>query len=493
MRHTVAVAVVLLGVVFFAVGPVSAATFSSAPSDRALLDRADLVVVGRVVSATARESKDRNVYTDATLRIEQILKGNVAADAITVSELGGFANGHGVVVPGSASYAPGSRVLTFLRQRDDGTYFTAWMALGKYRFEKNNDLDVLVRDTDGIEVESGESFAARPAQEMISYIRDGAPLAAPRPALIAMSARPDQPVTNDSAGSYALKATAPSTLPLRWDCPGPGTCTEDWTVGSPQTGTVDTPLAVQHAMAAWTDDPNSWIKLDIGGFNNHTGATNDDINDIVFNSNDNAGLTVCDSTLGCTIIWHNGVQHTFDGDTFYKIVSSDVIIRPVAFTQSAFEGVLAHELGHAIGFRHSNQGTPSSTNALMNSSVPGGATLRTWDKEAVAEMYGNGLPCSPPVINSQTSSTTVSSGNTRTSPSTLPAPLRSTTSGTKVTAATPPRPSATTAAPSPRRRSRNRAATGCASRTPAVPPTATRSPSLRPAPAAPRRPSRSSL
>jgi Ig-like domain-containing protein/matrixin len=414
MRHPVAIAAVLLGVALFTAGTASAATFDTAPTDRQLLDRAETVLVARVVATAARESADRMIYTDATLRVEQVLKGNVTRDTVTVSELGGFANGHGVVVPGSATYASGSRVVAFLRQRDDGTYFTADMALGLYRFEKIDGADMLVRDTDGIEVESNEALAARPAQEMIAYLRDGAPLASPRPALIETSARREfQPVTNASAGSYAIKATAPSVLPLRWDCPGPGTCTRTWTVGAPQAGSVDTPTAVEHAMAAWTDDTNSWIRLDIGGLNNHTGATNDDINDIVFNSNDNAGLTVCDGSLGCTIIWHNGVQHTFDGDTFYKIVSSDVIIRPVAFTQSSFEGVLAHELGHAIGFRHSNQGTPSSTNALMNSSVPSGATLRAWDKEAVAEMYGNGLPCSGPGITSTTSSGTVPSGNTK--------------------------------------------------------------------------------
>jgi hypothetical protein len=177
-------------------------------------------------------------------------------------------------------------------------------------------------------------------------------------------------------------------------------------------GSVDTPTAVDHAMAAWTDDPNSWIRLDIAGLNNKTGATNDDVNDIVFNSNDTSGL--CDAGIGCGIIYHNGEPHTFDGDTFYKIVSSDVVIRPVTFTQSAFEGVLTHELGHAIGFRHSNQGTPSSTNAIMNSNVSGNATLRAWDKEAVAEVYGNGLPCQAPSNLNTTNSTSVPSGQTKT-------------------------------------------------------------------------------
>lgn len=411
MRHAVAVVVLLL-----CVTTVSAATFSSVPSDQELLERADVVVVGRVLSSTSRQSTSQMIHTDHQLAIEQVLKGSVAVETLTVSELGGFSNGRGLVVPGSASYEAGARVLAFLRQREDGTFFTACMALGKFRFVSSRGIETLVRDADGLEIESkGSLLEARPALEFIQYLRDGAPPAAPRPAFIETTGRPEfQPVTNASAAAYALKASSPSPLPLRWDCPGPGTCTKSWTVGSPQQGTVNTAEAVDDAMAAWTDDPNSWIKLSIGGFNAHTGATNDDINDIIFNTNDTTFSTNCDGSVGCSIIWHNAEQHTFDGDTFYKIVSSDVLIRPVTFTQSAFEGVLAHELGHGIGTRHSNQGTPSSSNALMNSSVPSGASLRAWDQEAVAEMYGNGLPCQPVAITSNTSSGTVTSGNTKT-------------------------------------------------------------------------------
>src|SRR4051812_11019182 len=121
MRHAVAVAVVLL----LAAGTVSGATFLTAPTDRELVDRADTVVVGRVVSVSAREAADRMIYTDSALEIDEVLKGNLTGNTITISEAGGFAHGHGVIIAGSASYAAGSRVVAFLRHRDDGTFFTA--------------------------------------------------------------------------------------------------------------------------------------------------------------------------------------------------------------------------------------------------------------------------------------------------------------------------------------------------------------------------------
>jgi hypothetical protein len=398
----------LLVVLCLAVGTLSAATFE-APSDAALLDRAQLVVVATVGQVSSREAAGRMIYTDHLLHVEDVLKGSIADRTITVSEVGGFANGHGVAVPGSASYTTGSRVLAFLRQREDGTYYTAYMGLGKYRFVAQRGGDVLLRDTDGIEVDDQSAFAARPAKELVQYIRDGAPITAQRPRLIESNAV-HIPATNGLASDYAMTGGG---KPLRWDCPS--TCTRSWTVGSPHTGTADTVLGVNHAMDAWSDEPFAWINLQISGVNGQTTADNDDVNDIVFNTNsttDNQGNGgFCDSGVGCSFVYFNGpgAEHTFDGVLFYDIVSTDVVIRPINFSQGVFDAVLTHELGHGIGLKHA----PSS-GAIMSPSVPSGATLRAYDREAVSEMYGTGLPCSSPTITNTSGAGTIPSGNTRT-------------------------------------------------------------------------------
>jgi hypothetical protein len=398
MRHIVSLMLVLC----LAVGSMSAATFI-APSDSELLGRAQLVVVATVVDSVSREADGRMIYSDTQLRVEDLIKGTLAGDTITVSELGGVANGHGIAVPGSATYQPGTRVLAFLRQRDDGTYFTAFMALGKYRFVKHDNAEILIRDADGIEVDDHSAFMARPASDFVQYMREGAPASARRPMQIDVeAARQHTPATEASAETYAFV----DGKPLRWNCPS--ACTKSWTVGAPQQGSVNTPQGVENAMDAWTDEPFAWISLTIGGLNNHTAHTNDDINDIIFNSNDNIGF--CDAGIGCGIIYHNAVSHTFDGasNNFYSIVSSDVIIRPVNFSQSTFEGVLTHELGHAIGFKHAPTG-----GKIMSSVAASGATLRDYDREAVSEMYGNGLPCTAPTITTTSGAGTIFSGKTR--------------------------------------------------------------------------------
>ncbi|MFL6248507.1 MAG: matrixin family metalloprotease, partial [Thermoanaerobaculia bacterium] len=400
MRHIVSLLVVLC----LAAGSLSAATLV-APSDAELLGRARLVVVGTVVDSVSRETDGRMIYTDSRLRIEDVIKGQIASDSVTVTELGGFANGHGVAVSGSATYEPGTRVLAFLRQRDDGSYFTAAMALGKYRFVARDGIEILVRDADGVEVADASAFAARPASEFVQYIRDGAPATAPQPRRLSSEAvREHTPKSEASAASYTMTGNG---KPLRWNCPS--ACTVGWTVGSPQQGSVDTAGGVENAMAAWTDEPNAWISLNIAGFNNQIASDNDDVNDIIFNSNDDAG--VCDAGVGCGVVYFNGApfQHTFDGSVFFDIISSDVIIRPVNFTQGLFEGVLAHELGHGIGLAHASSG-----GAIMSPAPPSGAFLRPYDIEAVTEVYGLGAPCVGPSNLVTSGGGTIFSGQTRT-------------------------------------------------------------------------------
>jgi hypothetical protein len=389
------------GVVFLlAAASLHAATFH-APSDRELLDRAALVVVATVLDATPREAAQRMIYTDHRLHIEEVLKGTAASTTITVSELGGIVNGRGIAVPGAASYTTGTRVVAFLRQRDDGTYFTAYMSLGKYRFDR----ELLVRDLDGVEVDDESAYDARPAIEFVDYIRDGAQTAQPR--LIATNARPADVTTHAGAADYVLTGLG---KPLRFNCPS--ACTKTWTVGSPQQGTVNTAEGVEDAMAPWTNEPNAWITLGIGGFNTHTGATNNNINDIVFNTNDAPTGAGCDQSLGCAVVYFNGPgsEHTFDGSQFYTIASADVLIRPVPFSQALFEATIAHELGHAIGFKHApTNGNLMSASIASNSS----ASLKAWDREAVSEVYGNGLPCTVPTIASTSGGGSVPFGETK--------------------------------------------------------------------------------
>src|SRR5438874_8058154 len=105
----------------------SAAVFDHLPTDRELIDRSDLVVVATVKRATAHIRPDNGwVVTDYEMAVEETLKG-AARDTITVTEVGGVAEGRFTVVSDSATYATGERVLVFLHRAGDGTYYTTAM------------------------------------------------------------------------------------------------------------------------------------------------------------------------------------------------------------------------------------------------------------------------------------------------------------------------------------------------------------------------------
>jgi hypothetical protein len=411
MRHVVSMVVVLC----LAVGSISAATFV-APSDVELLGRARLVVVATVVDSVSREADGRMVYTDSRLRIEDVIKGSIASDTVTVTEAGGFANGHGVAIAGSASYEPGTRVLAFLRQRDDGTYFTAYMALGEYRFVQRDGVEILVRDADGVEISDESAFAARPAREFIESLRQGAPLPATKFAAQSTLASDRAPATEAAATAYVFTGGAP-VHPIRWEN-GESGRTVDFLYNGDQGGVANEATSITNAMQVWNSEPFAFISLNLAGTTSAL-APSDEFNNensIILNYPTNGPIepgVVCDGALGCGII-RFGLTHQYPaGTTWYSIEESDIVVFENA-PASLFEVIVAHELGHAMALRHSDQGSPSSNNALMRSSITSGLSLRDWDREAVATVYGNGLPCTAPTNVVATGAGTIFSGQTKT-------------------------------------------------------------------------------
>jgi len=377
MRHAA-----VAGSLLFLAITLSAATFDL-PTDAELLGRADVVVVATVMDSTSREGANGMIFTDHRLLIEQTLKGDVHG-TIVVSDAGGFANGHGVIIAGSARYESGERVLAFLTRSGDDTYFTSFMGLGKYRFARIKGTDLLVRDADGVETTAGEAFDARIAEEFIDAIEDATPDRAMR--VTATIDREWQPQSNATALSYVMSTG-------RW----PGCelgCLIGFFRNGSQPGVANSETSIENAMDVWNSDPNSEIVLALGSTTATTTVARDGENTILLNNTNPIDSGICPGAIACGIARVGGDAYTFNGESFFPYSEADVVIRP-SVSASSFEAVMAHELGHTIGLRHSNEAgrQPNASNALMNSTTPSGAFLRRWDRMAVSTVYGDGWLC----------------------------------------------------------------------------------------------------
>ena len=389
--------------VFLLAAAVSATVFQPT-TDRQLVDRSATVVVATVRGASTHVRPDGYVATDYRLDVERTLKGT-AAETITVSEIGGAAGGRFTFIADSAVFTPGERVMVFLKQRPDGTYFTTSMALGKFSYTRNaTGASVLTRD-----VSEMPDDPARIADGFEQFVRDGKSVAyATTLTPIAIALRP-RPLA--AASAYVLTGCGvPGCFPVR--VPG-GESGGGLAFKSHGTiaGGVDGPGGISNAVAMWTSDPGSFIVLSYTGTTATLTPNPDDGESDVFLDYSGSDIGLCDAGQACTLGAGN-FTHTFKGETFVGITDADIIIRP-GLSAAQYGKLISHEVGHAIGFRHSDAGTPTSFSALMSSTVSV-SSLQSWDQEALSIVYGNGPVCQAPTSVSISGGGTVPPGQTAT-------------------------------------------------------------------------------
>lgn len=134
-------------------------------SDEQLVEKSEIIVVGRVLSAYYEmDTKENNPYTRVHVRVSEYLKGKSPVREIMLKTLGGVKGNMALIIPGAADFNRNEEVMLFLERRDDGSLFPVGMVLGKYNIyhDASTGRKVILR------LHNGEGkYSAEPREEVL--------------------------------------------------------------------------------------------------------------------------------------------------------------------------------------------------------------------------------------------------------------------------------------------------------------------------------------
>ena len=392
------------------------------PTDEQLIAKSPLIIEGSVVS-TGPVMRGDTIWTESIIAVDRTLKGSAAA-RVTIREIGGISGDRITKIFGAPEYVAGERVLAFLTPTPRGDYQTMDLFVGKFSEAKMADgRNVWLRHDDGADATlldgDLQPIHARNVQRVADgfsqYVVDraagrngDASYGVENPVL----QRDLQPANRGGAqfsvGENFTLISEPQVY--RWFAFDEGRTANWYSLGSQPGYTNGGVSEVQTAMASWTGYSQAKIRYSYAGA--HTGtspglnATNG-VNEVLFNDpNQEIAGSWNPSTGGVVGLGgFNGVAAggnwvaPFAGDAShpqqsyraYDITEGNLTVQdgvsPTArISSQTLSEILAHELGHTLGFGHS-----ADSSALMYYSVTGlGPALRPDDQLAARWLYPNG-------------------------------------------------------------------------------------------------------
>ncbi len=419
------------------------------PTDSELIAKTSAIVTGVVEGSFVQETNGI-IETVYEVRVDQSMKGSVpSGELVRVASPGGILGERGLYVPGAAHFSHGERVLLFLNRDDanrtNGRWKTTDLTLGKFRFVTSTAGErLLVRDQEDVVgwTHHGQIHQEKVRREagFLRFIgervqgrkaipdyevdaKDVTLPAAPAPRRFTASSEATAG-SEATIGSEAAPFPAPtytdwiSGQPTRWPNMSSGVTFRKVASQSIPNAADGGVGAIQNALSAWNNDCASNINLIYGGTTSVGSANHDGNNVVEYNDPQGkiSGSWTGSGTIGICFLSFAG-SHSFGGVTYWNITDADVVIQNgFTATHGAFAAALTHEVGHGIGWRHSNQDYASggacnsatqecTSAAIMNSSVNGnyGFTLQTWDRHAAEAVYPGGScgsTCAAPVVTS---------------------------------------------------------------------------------------------
>ncbi len=439
----------------FAIAPPMFAVSYVVPADHVEVERSSAIVVGHVLRSHIESSLQFGIETVTDVILEETIKGSTGS-VIQIHEPGGVLGDQAYMIPGVPAFAEGDRVLLFLHQRENGEYSVNDLQLGSFHFAKDvvgrdlvirNESELEGWDLDG----TPHQEPHRSAEKFINYIRgivrgedvvedyvvSTLPLAGVQEMVMAKMDTL-HPIRDAAFTAASYTVDLSGGLGARWNV---FPSNVNWNQGSSETGALGSGTSqISTAFASWNGGGAHYVLTTANPNLKGIMDALDGVNNIVFEKNlTGAGVQPYSCTQGGVLgmggmhsALFGGGTHVFHGETFGTTVEVDVSMNQglgacslAQLPSGEFNTTVTHEVGHTLGFRHSDQNRtqnalcssdPSldcSNSAIMDHLLVGGLNgqLQSWDSSAVGSLYGNGPACTPPSISQQPGASTITSGN----------------------------------------------------------------------------------